>query len=105
MPNAGGISGSGSRRLRARYVGIGVDDAKRPKELEAENAPLKRLLADAAVEEAAVKDVAKGKWRARVPSGLPRIVWCIQESWARSLLTRGWVCGPKSRGVLTAVQG
>ncbi len=26
-------------------------------------------------------------------------------SWTSSLLTRGWVCGPKSKEVLTAVQG
>ena len=52
---------------------MNVDDAKRLKELEAENATLKRLLADSEVEKAALKEIAKGKWQAREPSGLPRI--------------------------------
>jgi len=39
---------------------MNVDDAKRLKELEAENATLKRLLADAEVEKAALKEIAKG---------------------------------------------
>jgi len=42
---------------------MNVDDAKRLKELEAENATLKRLLADAEVEKAALKEIAKGNFR------------------------------------------
>ena len=41
---------------------MNVDDAKRLKELEAENATLKRLLADAEVEKAALKEIAKEKF-------------------------------------------
>jgi len=40
---------------------MNVDDAKRLKELETENTTLKRLLADAEVEKAALKEIAKGK--------------------------------------------
>ena len=57
-----GISESSFHRWRERYGGMNVDDAKRLKELEAENATLKRLLADAEVEKAALKEIAKGKW-------------------------------------------
>jgi len=57
-----GISESSFHRWRARYGGMNVDDAKRLKELKAENATLKRLLADAEVEKAALKEIAKGKW-------------------------------------------
>ena len=57
-----GISESSFHRWRERYSGMNVDDAKRLKELEAENATLKRLLADAEVEKAALKEIAKGKW-------------------------------------------
>ncbi len=39
-----------------------ADDAKRLKELEKENSTLKRLLADAEVEKAALKEIAKGNW-------------------------------------------
>ena len=49
-------------RWRERYGGMDVDDAKRLKELEKENATLKRLLADAEVEKAALKEIAKGTW-------------------------------------------
>ena len=56
------ISESSFHRWRASCGGMNVDDAKRLKELETENATLKRLLADAEVEKAAVKEIAKGKW-------------------------------------------
>jgi len=57
-----GISESSFHRWRERYGGMNVDDAKRLKELETENATLKRLLADAEVEKAALKEIAKGKF-------------------------------------------
>ncbi len=57
-----GISESSFHRRRARDGGMKADDAKRLKELETENATLKRLLADAEVEKAALREIAKGKW-------------------------------------------
>ncbi len=39
-----------------------ADDTRRLKELEKENSTLKRLLADAEVEKAALKEIAKGNW-------------------------------------------
>jgi hypothetical protein len=57
-----GISESSFHRWRTRNGGINVDDVERPKELETENATLKRLLADSEVEKAALMEVAKGKW-------------------------------------------
>ena len=47
-------------RWRKRYGGMNVDDAKRLKEVE--KATLKRLLADAEVEKAALKEIARGTW-------------------------------------------
>ncbi len=49
-------------RWRAQYGGMKANDAKRLKELEKENSTLKRLLADAEVEKAALKEIAKGNW-------------------------------------------
>ena len=49
-------------RWRAQYGGMKADDARRLKELERENATLKRLLADAEVEKAAPKEIARGNW-------------------------------------------
>jgi hypothetical protein len=39
-----------------------VDAAKRLKELEAENARLKKLLAEAELDKAMLKELAEGKW-------------------------------------------
>ncbi len=49
-------------RWRAQYGGMKADDTKRLKELEKENSTLKRLLADAEVDKAALKEIAKGNW-------------------------------------------
>jgi putative transposase len=39
-----------------------ADDAKRLKELEAENARLKRIVADKELEIDALREIAKGNW-------------------------------------------
>lgn len=46
-------------RWRNQYGGLKADDAKRLKELEKENATLKRLLADAELDKAALKAIAR----------------------------------------------
>ena len=46
-------------RWRNQFGGLKADDVKRLKELERENATLKRLLADAELEKAALKEVAR----------------------------------------------
>ena len=38
------------------------DEAKRLKELEVENARLKKLLAEAELDKAMLKEIAEGKW-------------------------------------------
>ena len=49
-------------RCRREYGGLKVDQAKRFKELEAENARLKRLLADAELDKAILKEAASGNF-------------------------------------------
>ena len=49
-------------RWRNQYGGMKADDAKRLKELESENAELKRLLANAELDKAMLKRLAEGKW-------------------------------------------
>jgi putative transposase len=56
------ISEATYHRWRHQFGGMKADDAKRLKELERENATLKRLLADAEVEKAALKEIARGNW-------------------------------------------
>ena len=47
-------------RWRNQFGGLKADDAKRLKNLELENSTLKRLLADAELEKAALKEIARG---------------------------------------------
>ena len=49
-------------RWRKQYGGLEVDQVKRLKDLEKENARLKRLVADQALDNAMLKDVARGKF-------------------------------------------
>jgi putative transposase len=49
-------------RWRNQFGGLKAEDAKRLRELERENATLKRLLADAELEKAALKEIAKGEF-------------------------------------------
>ena len=58
---------------RSKYGGLEVNEAKRLKDLEAENNKLKRLLAEKLLEVAAMKDVISEKWqRPRLVSALLR---------------------------------
>ncbi len=49
-------------RWKAKYAGLEVSELRRLKELEAENAKLKKLLAEAHLDNSALKDVVSRKW-------------------------------------------
>ena len=57
-----GISSATFCKWKAKYGGLEVSDAKRLKALEDENAKLKKLLAEAMLDNAMLKDVAAKKW-------------------------------------------
>jgi putative transposase len=57
-----GISEATFYNWKAKFGGMTVSEAQRLKELESENAKLKRLLADAMLDNAALKDVVGRKW-------------------------------------------
>ena len=57
-----GITEQTYYRWRKEYGGLRVDQAKRLKELEKENARLKRLVADQALDNAILKEVSSGKF-------------------------------------------
>ena len=57
-----GISDATFYNWKAKYGGMTVSEARRLKELEAENAKLKRLLADAELDKSALKDLLGRKW-------------------------------------------
>ncbi len=52
-----GISPASFYKLRAKYGGMEVSDARRLKSLEDENAKLKRLLADTMLDNVVLKDL------------------------------------------------
>ncbi len=56
------ISENTYHRWRKQYGGMKADDVKRLKELERENATLKRIVADKELENVALKEIAKGNW-------------------------------------------
>ena len=49
-------------RWKSKYGGMKVEEAKRLKELEVENARLKKLLAEAELDKAMLKELASGNW-------------------------------------------
>ena len=57
-----GISDATYYNWKAKYGGMSVSDVQRLKALEAENARLKRLLAESMLDNAALKDVVSRKW-------------------------------------------
>ena len=56
------ITESTWHRWRRAYAGMNAADVKRLKELETENARLKKLLAEAELDKAMLKELAEGKW-------------------------------------------
>jgi putative transposase len=60
-----GVSDASIYKWKAKYGGMDVSEAKRLKSLEDENTRLKRLLADAMLDNAALKDLlGKNVWSA-----------------------------------------
>ena len=57
-----GVSDASIYKWKARYGGMDVSEARRLKTLEEENARLKRLLADAMLDNVALKDLLGKKW-------------------------------------------
>ena len=53
-----GVSQQSYYRWRKEYGGLEIDQAKRMKDMERENARLKRLVADLSVERPVLKDIA-----------------------------------------------
>ena len=56
------VSEATYHRWRNQYGGMKADEARRLKDLESENARLKKLLAEAELDKAILKEVASGNW-------------------------------------------
>jgi putative transposase len=57
-----GMSEQSFYRWKSKFGGMEVSEAKRLKDLEAENAKLKKLLAEAELDKAMLRDVIGKKW-------------------------------------------
>jgi len=57
-----GVSSATFYKWKAKYGGLDVSEAKRLKALEDENTKLKRLLADAMLDNVGLKDLLAKKW-------------------------------------------
>ena len=57
-----GVSEATIYNWKSKYGGLEVSEARRLKELESENAKLKRLLADTMLDKAALKDLLAKKF-------------------------------------------
>lgn len=57
-----GVSSATYYKWKAKYGGLDVSELKRTKELEAENAKLKRMFAELSLENHALKDLIAKKW-------------------------------------------
>ena len=57
-----GIAENTIYRWKSKFGGMEVSEAKRLRELEQENAKLKRLLGEAELDKAALKELIEGKW-------------------------------------------
>ena len=57
-----GVTGNRYYRWRKEYGGLGLDQAKRLKVLEQENARLKRVVADLSLDNLILKEVSTGKF-------------------------------------------
>lgn len=57
-----GVSSATFYKWKAKFGGMDVSDARRLRVLEAENAKLKKLLAEAMLDNAILKDIAGKKW-------------------------------------------
>jgi transposase-like protein len=57
-----GVTGNTYYRWRKEYGGMGADQARRLKELEQENARLKRVVADLSLDNLILKEVSTGKF-------------------------------------------
>ena len=57
-----GVAENTIYRWKSKFGGMEVSDAKKLRALEQENQKLKRLLAEAELDKAALKELVSGKW-------------------------------------------
>src|SRR6202035_497182 len=74
-----GVSSATFYKWKAKFGGLDVSEARRLKALEGENGRLKRMLAVAMLDNAALKDLVGKKWWRPPHDGRPRDI-CVTPS-------------------------
>ena len=69
-----GISAPTCYKGKSKYGGLEVSEARRLRALEDENARLKKLLAEAMLDNVVLKDLASKKWRRPTLGGKPSLM-------------------------------
>ena len=93
------ISSATYYKWKAKYGGLEASDIKRLKELEHENSKLKRLYADMALENAALKDVLATKLERPPSGGRSRPTWSLRAAFRFSgRVRRSGLVGPCTIG-------
>ena len=77
-----GVSDASIYKWKSKFGGMDVSEAKRLRSLEDENTKLKRLLADAMLDNAALKDLLGKKWLRPRGSGKLSLIWWMPTGWA-----------------------
>ena len=67
------VSEATYHRWQRQFGGMKADDVKRLRELERENARLKAIVTDQALENRALKEVAKGRMKVKFPPSCWRV--------------------------------
>jgi putative transposase len=75
-----GVSSATFYKWKSRYGGLDVSEARRLRALKEENAPLKKLLAEAMLDNVVLKDLASKKGDARREAGSGRPCPCVSRS-------------------------
>lgn len=96
-----GVSSATFYKWKARYGGLDVSDARRLKTLESENARLRKLLAEAMLDNAVLKDLLGKPRRRRTSGGMLRFGrWPVTAS--LSAVPAAWPASIRRRCVASA---
>jgi transposase-like protein len=88
-------------RWRQQYGGMQAEEARRLTQLEKENARLKKLLAEAELEKAMLKDLAEGNFWAR-NAGAGLSVPCRSVTGLLNARSAGWWASTAARSAMAA---
>ena len=90
------IAESTWHRWIAQYGGMKANEAKRLKELEAENARLKKLVANQALDIDMLKEISAGNFGARTASAAPSRRCATSKGYPNAEPARSWAStGPR----------